>query len=123
MTPTKATTPTPTSKLTPTPSAKPTPTPTTVKQAINILVKVLNGGAEKGVAGKFADTLKAAGFTNATTGNADKTTYSNAIVQYRNSDKSIVDKIVELLKNDYKTIDRKEISTASAEIIVILGKK
>ncbi len=122
-TPTKTITPTPIGKLTPTPSLKPTATPTIVKQTISILVKVLNGGAEKGMAGKFADTLKAAGFTNVSAGNADKATYANAIVQYRNSDKSIVDKIIDLLKNDYKTIERKEISTSSAEIIVILGKK
>lgn len=106
------------------PSPSPLPTPTIeAAETINILVKVLNGGAGKGEAGRFAEKLKESGFTNTSAGNADRYDYKDATISYRGEDKKATEKIVELLKEDYKTIIQKEIATTSAEIVVIIGEK
>lgn len=102
----------------------PSPTPAVeAVEAINILVKVLNGGAGKGAAGKFVKILQENGFTNTKTDNADRYDYEGAIIRYRKEEKGTAEKIVELLKEDYKTIIQKEIATTSAEIVIIIGEK
>ena len=86
-------------------------------------MRVLNGGAGQGGAGEFAKVLTEAGFTNVTAETADKTDYKNAIIKYRQEDEKIAAKLEELLKKDYKTVDKQKIATTSAEIVVIIGEK
>lgn len=112
--------PTSTPKLTITPE-KLSPTPTATPSGI--LIRVLNGGAEKGAAAKFAEVLKKAGFSPVEPGNADRTNYKNVTLQFRASDKALEEKIVKLLQIEYKTIETKEIATISAQITIILGEK
>jgi len=105
---------------------KPSPSPTPAveaAEAINILVKILNGGAGKGAAEKFAGRLEESGFSNTKADNADRYDYKGSTIRYRGEDKEVAEKIVELLKEDYKTIVQKEIATTSAEIVVIIGEK
>lgn len=117
------------SKTIPTPSPTPatiptpTPTPTSTPTPINIKVSVLNGGAVIGTAAKFAEVLKKAGFSSVVAANADNLNYKNVTLRFRSDDKSTAEKIAELLKTDYSTIEMKEIATTSAEIVVILGSK
>jgi len=126
-------TPAPTSKLSssPTPSTGSASSPqagsgqvtSTPAFTSSLLIRVLNGGAEKGAAGELAKALTDAGFTNLAVSNADNFNHKNAAIQYRKEDKDEVDKIEELLKKDYKVIEKKEVSTTSAEMTVILGSK
>ena len=73
-------TPTPASST----SAQLTTTPTaTASPTVNLTtlsVSVLNGSGTPGAAGKIADALKNAGFTNITTGNAKTFTYTGITV-------------------------------------------
>jgi hypothetical protein len=46
----------------------------------NIVVRVYNGGSERGLAGKTAKTLKTAGFIIAATGNTDEPIHDTVIV-------------------------------------------
>ncbi|OGD92507.1 hypothetical protein A2697_02440 [Candidatus Curtissbacteria bacterium RIFCSPHIGHO2_01_FULL_41_44] len=115
-------TPSPTPKITLTVTE--TPKPTTVPSFKNdILVKILNGGAKEGEAGKFSDVLKDAGFSNVNATNADNYNFQNATLRFRGEDKKEAEKIAELLKKDYQTVNQEENATSSAEIVVILGNK
>src|SRR3990172_5610422 len=81
---------TPTPTLTPTSTPTPTPTPTgspTKEEKLDVLVRVLNGGARIGAAGEFVGVLKNVGFTNALADNADNTDYKNATLRYRPENK------------------------------------
>jgi len=106
----------------PSPSQKPIPSPSPIQKITNF-IRILNGGAGQGGAGEFAKVLAGAGFTNVTAETADKTDYKNAIIKYRQEDEKIVAKLEELLKKDYKTVDKQKIATTSAEIVVIIGEK
>ena len=106
----------------PTPSPKPLPSPSPIQKITNF-IRILNGGAGQGGAGEFAKVLLGAGFTNVTSETADKTDYKNAIIKYRQEDEKIVAKLEELLKKDYKIVDKQKIATTSAEIVVIIGEK
>jgi hypothetical protein len=106
----------------PSPSLKPIPSPSPIQKITNF-IRILNGGAGQGGAGEFAKVLAGAGFTNVTAETADKTDYKNAIIKYRQEDEKIVAKLEELLKKDYKTVDKQKIATTSAEIVVIIGEK
>jgi len=103
-------------------SPKPIPSPSPIQKITNF-IRILNGGAGQGGAGEFAKVLAGAGFTNVTAETADKTDYKNAIIKYRQEDEKIVAKLEELLKKDYKTVDKQKIATTSAEIVVIIGEK
>lgn len=117
-------TPSPTRASTATPTAVISPQSTIATASANqVKVFILNGGAEKGAASTSANALKDAGFTNVLVANADNFAYKNATIRYRKENKNEADKISELLKKEYQTIEKKEISTTSAEIAVILGQK
>lgn len=118
VTPTSA----PTYTLTPTNTPTPTPTPSSKLQT-GILIKVLNGGAEKGKANEFAEKIKNLGFANVNAGNADKTDYQDAIIRYKEENQTEMEKIAALLSQDYKTINKNRVASPSGEITVILGEK
>ncbi|MBU1085395.1 LytR C-terminal domain-containing protein, partial [Patescibacteria group bacterium] len=109
-------------KSSPSPTPSPLPSPSPI-QKITTLIKVLNGGASKGGAGEFAKVLESAGFTNVIADNADKEDYKNAIIRYRIEDEKTASKLEDLLKKDYKIIDKQKIATTSAGIVVIIGEK
>lgn len=106
----------------PIPSPKPSPSPSPIQKITNF-IRILNGGAGEGQAGVLAKVLLEIGFTNVTAETADKTDYKNAIIKYRQEDEKIVAILEELLKKDYKTVDKQKIATSSAEIVVIIGAK
>ncbi|MFH2062044.1 MAG: LytR C-terminal domain-containing protein, partial [Candidatus Beckwithbacteria bacterium] len=109
-------------KSSPSPTPSPLPSPSPI-QKITTFVRILNGGAGKGGAGEFAKVLETAGFTNVIADNADKEDYKNAIIRYRIEDEKTASKLEDLLKKDYKIIDKQKIATTSAGIVVIIGEK
>lgn len=111
-----------TSKPSPIATQKPTPTSTSTPYA-NILIRVLNGGAESGTAGTIATILKDNGFTNVKAENADNSEYKNVTINYRKDDIKIVEKIEGLLKNKYGTIIKTPSTSSINEVVIILGKK
>ena len=58
-----------------------------------VSISVLNGSGISGLAGKVADRLKAAGYTNVSTGNADKFDYTTTLIRHR-ADKEAVAGII-----------------------------
>ena len=116
---------TPSVKVTPTPIspiATSSATPATAAK-IDLLVRVLNGGGEKGSAASVAAILKAANFTNVIADNADKYDYKGATIQYRKIDEALANIIESLIKKEYVSIAKVPVSTTTAEILLIVGKK
>lgn len=111
--------------IAPTTSLKPSPTPTATSSAatITLLVRVLNGGSEKGSAASVSAMLKNNGFANVKADNADNQDYKGVTINYRKDDLKIAEKIESLLKKDYGTITKTQVATSTAEIVTILGKK
>lgn len=122
-TPSKTTAPTKTPTTTPTLKSSPTPTATSSTTTITSLVRVLNGGAEVGAAASVSATLKSNGFTNVQAENADKSDYKGVTINYRKDDIKTAEKIESLLKKDYGAVTKTVVSTSTAEIVAILGKK
>lgn len=91
-----------------------------------LVVKVLNGGAPGGSAGKAAQILKTAGFKLTTAGDA-KGDYVGVIVYYQSAGKADADAIKAALAKTYPNVktqvetDAKK-ETASAAIVVVTGK-
>ncbi|MEK9175844.1 MAG: LytR C-terminal domain-containing protein [Patescibacteria group bacterium] len=124
-------TPTPTEEVSPTPekSATPSKAPTkaassasTAKSDIN--VRVENGSGESGVAGKASEVLKTAGYTVASTGNANNFDYTDVTIKIKSSQKSNLAIIEKDLSTDYTIGDT---STDLSEdetydVLVIIGK-
>lgn len=112
----------------PTPSKAPSKSPTKAasedKVASEGSVAVQNGSGESGVAGAAADIIKAAGFTIASTGNADNFDYTDVTIQVKNSKKSILSSLEDALSKDYTvgdtSTDLPEATTYDA--LVIIGK-
>lgn len=112
----------------PSPSASPKPTaptatPSPTANKYDLLVRVLNGGSEKGAAASAAAILKNNGFTNVNAGNADRFDYAGVTIRHRKEDGSIADRIEALLKKEYGTVTKTLSATTAAEAVVILGKK
>lgn len=114
----------------PTPPEEPkteTPAPALVSLDKTTLdIKVMNGGAAKGSAGTFGETLKKAGYTKVSVGNTNGD-YAGAVIYYA-ADKQ---KEAELLQADVvKTYPKVTIAPikvgntdmAGATLVVILGK-
>ncbi|HSX08769.1 MAG TPA: LytR C-terminal domain-containing protein [Candidatus Saccharimonadales bacterium] len=117
-------TPTPASsasaQLSATPSAvvSPTANPSTVR------VSVLNGSGTAGAAGAVADTLKNAGFTNVTTGNANAFTYTGITVTVKKKESSElpqIQKYVESASSNAKVTTKVDDAIPS-DIQIIVGK-
>ena len=118
---------------TPTPSVRVIPTPIsliatqsatpTITAKIDLLVRVLNGGAEKGAAASISALLKANNFTNVIADNAERYDYTGATIQYRKADQSLADKIESIIKKEYVSVSKVPVSTTTAEILLIVGKK
>lgn len=105
-----------------TPSKSPTGTSSTAKSSVRITVQ--NGSGETGVAGAAADVLREAGFTIASTGNADNSDYTDVTIQIKNSKKASLADIEEALSADYTVGDTSTDlpESTSYDALVIIGK-
>ncbi|OGH05961.1 MAG: hypothetical protein A2W22_03470 [Candidatus Levybacteria bacterium RBG_16_35_11] len=108
----------------PTPTAKPTDTPTptpSLKEKVKITVQ--NGGGTPGIAAKYQDLLKDAGFKNVETGNA--LNIKNATISVNKDQEkdldSVISEIESIMSKEYETIERKT-TAEKDELIVILGE-
>ena len=106
-----------------TPSATPNPTKSPSAATIGLLIRVLNGGADKGAAGSVAAMLKDNGFTNVKADNADRTDYIGATIRYREGDLTIAAKLESLLKKEFGLVQKTPVATSTPEAVIILGKK
>ena len=69
----------------------------------------------------MGDKIKALGFTNVAVDNADNKDYKDAKITFSNDNKTEAEKIIEVLKKDYKKVSER--TSKDKEITVILGKK
>ncbi len=91
----------------------------------DVSVKVLNGGAPAGSAGKIKDLLKTKGYAKTEAANANLSSYAGITIYYQAEFKSEAEKIKEALSSQYKVIEIKEGTNAkepSGDVVVILGK-
>lgn len=91
-----------------------------------LVVKVLNGGAAPGSAGKVAQILKTAGFKLTTAGDS-KGDYTGVTVYYQSANKADAEVVkVALIKTHPQTMtqaaDATKVETGKAPVVVILGK-
>ncbi len=112
---------------TPTPSKSPTKASAEDDEdtpASSGSVAVQNGSGESGVAGAAADVVREAGFTVASTGNADNFDYTDVTIQVKNSKKSILADLEEALSKDYTIGDTSTDlpEATSYDALVIIGK-
>lgn len=123
VTPEKSTTP---SKVpSKTPSKIPSKVPTggaTSKSDVNVSVQ--NGSGVTGAAKTAADILTAAGFTVASTGNADKSDYTDVTIRVKNSQKSILSSVEDALSKKYTVGDTSTDlpESTSYDVLVIIGQ-
>ena len=128
--PTEQISPATTGDTTPTVTKAPTKTPTkapsvTTAATNNVSVVVENGSGESGVAAKGADALKAAGYTIASTGNADNFDYTGVTIQVKASESDILTQLKSDLTNAGYTITSatSDLSAGqSSDALVIIGK-
>lgn len=111
----------------PTKSVTKTPTKAAVSDdtpASEGSVAVQNGSGESGVAGAAATIIKNAGFSIASTGNADNFDYTDVTIQVKSSKKSILADLEKALATKYTvgdtSTDLPESTTYDA--LVIIGK-
>lgn len=113
--PTKATTPT----KAPTPSGS---TSSTSNSSVKVAVQ--NGSGESGVAGTASNLVKEAGFTIASTGNADNFDYEDVTIKIKASKKSFLSDLEDSLSGDYTigTTSSDLPESTSYDALVIVGK-
>ena len=90
-----------------------------------INVKVLNGGAAAGMAGKIKNTLAAKGYAKTEAANANLSGYTGVIIYYQAAFAEQAQSVREILKPSYSAIEIKEgINTKepSGDMVVILGR-
>lgn len=119
--------PTPSEEPSPSPIPKSTPRPTKTVEpdsGTSIKVAVQNGSGEAGVAASAAAVLRNAGYTVASTGNADNFDYTNVTIQVKNSRKSILSDLKSALSKDY-TVGKTSSDLSEGQnydALVIIGK-
>ena len=86
-----------------------------------IPITLLNGGAEEGSAASYSAELRARGFTNITTGNADKYDYTNAQIRFKIENKPEANVIKQILQEKYPEILELPLDASQSGIVVILG--
>lgn len=113
----------------PTPSKTPSKAPTKAPSSEDTpasggSVAIQNGSGESGVAGTAAAIVREAGFTVASTGNADNFDYTDVKIQVKNSKKSILADLEEALSADYTIGDTSTDlpEATSYDALVIIGK-
>lgn len=91
-----------------------------------LVIKVLNGGAAGGSAGKLAQVLRSAGFKLVTAGDS-KSDYAGVTVYYQSAGKADADAVKATLTKAYPSVEERvetdmKKETASAAIVVVVGK-
>lgn len=89
-------------------------------------VKVLNGGAAKGVAGTYAEKLKKEGFVKTAVGNTFGS-YTGAVIYYAQGQEAGLAALKEVVLKDYPKLTAKEAEsgnkdTTAAALTLILGR-
>lgn len=88
-------------------------------------IKILNGGAVGGSAGKVKTVLVEKGYKKVEAGNSDKSNYVGVTVFYQADMKTVAEKVVADLKVKYPTAQAKfgvSAEEKSGPIVIILGK-
>jgi hypothetical protein len=116
-------TPTVPAVATPTPEPDPTPTPEPEIEKSDVVIRILNGSGVKGAAANAQRALEKAGFEKISSGNADKFTYKETIVDYKEEYESFVDVIEEDLGSTYEVVKGEQLKDSNKyDIIITLGK-
>jgi len=89
----------------------------------DIHISVLNGGSDQGSAASVSATLRDAGFTNVTAGDAQHHDYTNAAIFFRPEDKPQSSIIKRLLQQEYPLILELPADATASGITVLLGTK
>ena len=118
-------TPTPVEAMEEEDTEEPTEEPTPTEEADNsdISISVQNGSGVSGAAGEAADVLRSAGFSIASTTNADATDYTDVTIQIKNSLRTSLSEIEDALAQDY-TIGSTSTDLpegTSYDVLVIIG--
>lgn len=95
--------------------------PANIEPSKDMVIKVLNGGGEKGMAASFSATLKKNGFNSVTASNADKYDYEDALIIFQPEDKEQASLIGSYLQNIYPLILETPAEASQSGIVVILG--
>ena len=117
------TSPTPTSiPSTPTPD-EPTPTLTPPVIREELKIKVLNGSGIRGKAGVVKDFLKAVGYEDILTGNAESFDYETTVIQYKKNQESIKDFVSEDIQSEIEDTIKFEVlaEDEAADVVIIVG--
>lgn len=109
-----------------TPSTEPAEKPATTVDKKTLVLKVLNGGAAKGVAGTYGEKLKTAGFAKTVVGNAFGD-YTGQTLYYAKGQSAGADVIKEEVLKTYPALVVKEATAsdkdaAAATYVLILGR-
>ena len=110
---------------TPEPSATPEPTEKPIDRS-SITIEVLNGSGKAGAAKKAADLLEGLGYKIEGTGNADKSTYEESVLEVQDSvDEEIIALLQKDLEQNYTIASQSGTlsSTDKASVRFIIGKK
>jgi hypothetical protein len=113
----------PTVQSTPVKQSMPTPTPGKPQDKATLVILVLNGSGEKGVAGKLADELKTLGYTDIRTGNAGKYTYTDVTIRRTANQVKAAGVLKQELEKSYKVSEVQEDTLQSnVDLELIIGK-
>jgi flagellar basal body-associated protein FliL len=110
-----------------TPTSSPTDIPTDAEVDLEAYeIQVLNGTETEGEAGKLRTTLEGIGFKVAGTGNADKSDYTETIIQAKSTvDEAFIGRLREDLEKSYPVSSNSEELEDDNEndVVVIIGMK
>ncbi len=116
---------TPTSTLAPVVENDPTPTP--ISEEVDLSeynLRVLNGSGIAGEAGRVANLLSEAGFSNPNAANANNQNYTDTIIEHKETvSKAAIDEIVSALEDTYTVEISNELIDEDEEydVVVIVG--
>lgn len=91
----------------------------------DINVKVLNGGAAAGSAGKIKNTLVSEGYAKTEAGNANLSSYKGAAIYYQKEFQEPAREIKEIIKTSFATVEIEEginEKEISGDIVIIIGR-
>lgn len=97
--------------------------PENIEPSKDIIIKVLNGGGESGLAKSFSSTLKENGFNQVSASNADNYNYIDALIIFKPEDKAQASLIGSYLKEIYPLIMQTPAEETQNGIVIILGKQ
>lgn len=89
----------------------------------DIIIKVLNGGGESGLAKSFSFTLKENGFNQVSASNAENYNYVDALIIFKPEDKAQASLIGSYLQKIYPLIMQTPAEETQNGIVIILGKQ